>query len=72
MVFDKVHSLSIKDCIRDEKSKNVSRESNYQITGPGQHIPNNWLEALQNDNFKLSLNKFLVDITESFLNTTQL
>ena len=62
MVFDKVQSLLIKDCERDERSRNVSRESNYQITGPGQHIPNNWLEPLRNDNFKASLNTFLMDI----------
>ena len=62
MVFDKVQSPSIKDCERDERSKNVSRESNYQITGPGQHTPSNWLEASRNDNFIVSLNKFLVDI----------
>ena len=37
IVFDKAQSRSIKDCERDERSKNVSRESNYQITGPGQH-----------------------------------
>ena len=37
IVFDKAQSPSIKDCERDERSKNVSRESNYQITGPGQH-----------------------------------
>ena len=66
MVFDKVQSLSIKDCERDERSKNVMRESNYQITGPGKHTPGNWLEALQNDNFKVSLNKFLVDIWKNY------
>ena len=54
MVFDKVQSPSIKDCEREERSKNVRRESNYQITGPGQHTPSNWLEALRNDNFKVS------------------
>ena len=62
MVFDKVQSPAIKDCERDEVLKNVSRESIYQITGPGQHTPSDWLEALQNGNFKVSLNKFLVDI----------
>ena len=62
MVFDKVQSPSIKDCERDERSENVSRESNYQITGPGQHTPSYWLETLRNDNFKVSLNKFLVNI----------
>ena len=46
MVFDKVRSPSIKDCERDKRSENVSRESNYQITGPGQHTPSKWLEAL--------------------------
>ena len=65
MVFDKVKSPSIKDCERDERSKNVSRDSSYQITGPGQHTPSNWLEALRSDNFKVSLNKFLVDIWEN-------
>ena len=62
MVFDKAQLPSIKDCERDEVLKNVSRESNYQITGPGQHTPSDWLEALRNGNFKVSLNKFLVDI----------
>ena len=62
MVFDKVQSPSIKNCERDEKTKNEGRESNYQITGPCQQTPNNWLETCRNDNFKVSLNKFLVDI----------
>ena len=62
MVYDNVQSPSIKDCERDERPKNVSRESNYQITGLGQHTPSNWLEALRNDSFKVSLNNFLVDI----------
>ena len=62
IVFDKVQLSSIKDCGRDERSKNISREPNYQITGPGQHTPSNGLEALQNDNFKVFLNKFLVGI----------
>ena len=65
MVFDKVQSPSIKDCERAETSKNVSRELNYQVTGLGQDTPSNWLEALRNDNFKVSLNKFLVDILEN-------
>ena len=65
MVFDKVQSPSIKDCERAETSKNVSSELNYQVTGLGQHTPSNWLEALRNDNFKVSLNKFLVDILEN-------
>ena len=41
MVFDKVQSPSNKDFEIDERSKNVSRESNYQITGPGQHTQSN-------------------------------
>ena len=65
MVFDKVQSPSIKDCERAETSKNASSELNYQVTGLGQHTPSNWLEALRNDNFKVSLNKFLVDILEN-------
>lgn len=42
------------------KVKNVDRASNYLITGPGQHKTSNTLEALQNDNFTVSLNKFLL------------
>ena len=57
--------VSIKDCERDERSKNVSIESNYQITGREQHTPSNWLEASRNDNFKVSLNKFLLDICKN-------
>ena len=57
--------MSIKDCERDERSKNVSIESNYQITGREQHTPSNWLEASRNDNFKVSLNKFLLDICKN-------
>ena len=66
IVFDKVKSASIEDCERDERSKNVSRELSYQITGPGQHTPSNWLKALRNDNHKVSLNKFLVDVWKNY------
>ena len=34
IVFDKVQSPSIKDCERDERTINISRVLNYQITGP--------------------------------------
>ena len=37
-------------------------ESKYRITGPEEHIPSSLLKTLRNDNFKVSLNNFLVDI----------
>ena len=58
----KVQLPSIKDCETGERSKNVSMESKYRITGPEEHIPSSLLKTLRNDNFKVSLNNFLVDI----------
>ena len=56
LVFDKVVSLSIKDCERDSRSGYQERHIQYQITGPNQRRPSNWLNALRFDQFKVAIN----------------
>ena len=57
-VSDKWLSPSIKDCERDAR---VSSTGKYQITGPTQKRPNNWIQALRNASFKESFIKFLIN-----------
>ena len=59
-VFDKAVSPTIKDSERDLRSSS-SRTSSFDILGPGQKRPQNWLEALRNDRFKESLVKYLIN-----------
>ena len=57
-VSDKWVKPSIKDCERDKRSaENIP----YQIQGPEQKLPSNWLSALRNPFFKESLILFLVN-----------
>ena len=44
LVFDKTDSPSIKDCERDKRADD-DRDIAYQITGPDQKRPGNWLKA---------------------------
>ena len=57
LVFDKTISPSIKDCERSIRGHN--RESMFQITGPEQKRPSNWLHSLRIDQFKEALVQFL-------------
>ena len=59
LVFDKAVSSSVKDCKRDSRSGCHERGSQYQITGPNQKRPSNWLNALRFDQFKVAINSFL-------------
>ena len=57
-VTDKWLSPSIKD------SERVGRNSSDQtdeIKGPNQKRPTKWMDALKNPNFKIALNKYLID-----------
>ena len=56
-VCDKWVKPSIKDCERDKRS---SESIPYQIQGPEQKRPSNWLLALRNPFFKEALISFLV------------
>ena len=57
-IFDKWISPSIKD---SERSYRASVNTNFQVTGSLQKRPSNWLEAMKNTSFKISLNKVLVE-----------
>jgi len=57
-VTDKWLSPSIKDCERDSRA---STSVSYQIIGPAQKRPSNWISALKNASFKKSLIEFLVN-----------
>ena len=58
LIFDKWISPSIKD---SERNDHVSVNISFQVTGSSQKRPSNWLEAMKNTSFKISLNKFLVE-----------
>ena len=57
-IFDKWISPSIKD---GERNDRTSVNTSFQVTGLSQKRPSNWLEAMKNTSFKISLNKFLVE-----------
>ena len=57
-IFNKWISPSIKD---SERSYRASVNTNFQVTGSLQKRPSNWLEAMKNTSFKISLNKVLVE-----------
>ena len=57
LIFDKTISPSIKDCERNKRGDN--RTVAYQIIGPEQKRPGNWLQALRVDQFKEALVEFL-------------
>ena len=59
LIFDKIISPSIKDCERTKRA--LSRSTVYQITGPEQKRPTNWLQALRQDKFKEALVEFLTN-----------
>ena len=50
LVFNKTISPSIKDAERNKRSN--QRDMAYQITGPEQKHPSNWLQAFRGDQFK--------------------
>ena len=57
-IFDKWISPSIKD---SERNDCASINTSCQVTGSSQKRPSDWLEAMKNTSFKISLNKFLVE-----------
>lgn len=63
LVFDKTISPSIKDCERNKRGDN--RAVAYQITGPEQKRPGNWLQSLRIDQFKEALVNFLTSYWEN-------
>ena len=56
-VSDKYITPTIKDCEREARA---STSIGYQITGPSQKRPSNWIAALRNTKFKESLIAFLL------------
>ena len=63
LVFNKTISPSIKDAERNKRSNQWGMA--YQITGPEQILPSNWLQVLRGDEFKEALDTFLVDYLEN-------
>ena len=57
-VTDKWFQPSIKDSERDVPNSTLA---SYQIKGPEQKRPSNWTDSLKNLNFKIALNKYLID-----------
>ena len=57
-IFDKWISPSIKD---SERSYRASVNTSFQVTGSLQKRPSNWLDAMKNTSFKISLNNVLVE-----------
>ena len=64
LVFDKVVKPSIKDCERDARAGASDRSETFEIYGPSQKRPQNFIAALRNDSFKESLIRFLVSSWE--------
>ena len=63
LVFDKTVSPSIKHAERTKRSNQQGMA--YQIIGPEQKRPSNWLQAVRGDQFKIALITFLVDYLEN-------
>ena len=59
-VFDKLVTLSIKDNERDIRTHGLDRHTAYEILGPVQKWPTDFLGALCNNAFQQALMKFLV------------
>ena len=57
-IADKWLQPSIKDSERDVRN---STQASYQIKGPEQKQPSNWIDSMKNPNFKIALNKYLID-----------
>ena len=62
-VTDKWLTLSIKD---NERESRCLASTLCQIEGADQKRPTNWIEALKKPNFKVALNKFLVDASTDY------
>ena len=60
IVFDKIVTPSIKDNERDIRAQGLDRHTAYEISGPVQNRPNDFVGALRNNAFKQALIKFLV------------
>ena len=56
-VTDKWLNPSIKD---NERENRESNSQNYEIKGPNQKRPSNWIEALKNPKFKAAFNRYLI------------
>ena len=69
-VTDKWITPSIKDSEREGRNSN---DQSYEIKGPNQKRPSNWTDALKNPNFKVALNRYLIDAwnDDSFLSLFQ-
>ena len=60
LVFDQILTPSIKDAERDRRCTTTGRDAAYNISGPNQVCPSNFIGELRNDNFKRAFVKFLV------------
>ena len=60
LYFDKIVTPSIKDNERDIRAQGLDRHTAYEISGPVQNRPNDFVGALRNNAFKQALIKFLV------------
>ena len=59
-VFDKTVTPSIKDKERDIRAQGLDRNTAYEMSGPVQNRPNDFVGALRNNAFKQALIKILV------------
>jgi hypothetical protein len=64
LVFDQILTPSIKDAERDRRCTTTGRDAAYNISGPNQVCPSNFIGELRNDNFKRAFVKFLVNAME--------
>ncbi len=60
LVFDRIMTPSIKDAERDNRSVS-ERDVPFNISGPNQQRPSDFLKASRNDNFKRELVQCFID-----------
>lgn len=61
LIFDKFITPSIKDVERDRRANLLDRTNDYIISGPEQRTPSDFIKSLRNDNFKISVVKFICE-----------
>ena len=69
-VFGRTITPSIKDIERGSRARGMDRCAAYEITGPTQKRPNNFLLSLRNNEFKNALVQFLIKSWEDDSNAS--
>ena len=60
LIFDRIVSPSIKDIERDRRCSGSDRDVHWNINGPEQLRPSDFIKALRNDDYKKNIVNFLI------------